>query len=112
LTSFSLEIEELLDALLLAHQNTLHPLVLNSIQLKTILGNIQRELPENQVLPINIDSNSSLEGFIKLTKVTTKFSINFHNKFSNMYYRDLYFISDMAHANRANKFTIYVYPTQ
>lgn len=74
LTSFSLEIEELLDALLLAHQNTLHPLVLNSIQLKTILENIQRELPVNQVLPINIDTNSSLEDFMKLMKVTTKFS--------------------------------------
>lgn len=73
LTSFSLEIEELLDALLLAHQNTLHPLVLNSIQLKTILENIQRELPINQVLPLNMENNSSLEGFMNLIKVTTKF---------------------------------------
>lgn len=74
MTSFSLEIEELLDDLLLAHQNTLHPIILNSIQLKNFLENIQRELPINQVLPINIETNSSLEGFMKLTKVTTKFS--------------------------------------
>lgn len=49
LTSFSLEIEELLDALLLAHQNTLHPLILNSIQLKKNLENIQRVTRKSSV---------------------------------------------------------------
>jgi hypothetical protein len=74
MTSFSLEMEELLNALLLAHKNILHPVILNNIQLKTILGNIQSELSTNQVLPLNIDVNSSLEEFMKLVTITTKFS--------------------------------------
>lgn len=52
MTSFSLEMEELLNALLLAHKNILHPVILNNIQLKTILGNMQSELCTNRVLPL------------------------------------------------------------
>jgi hypothetical protein len=77
MTSFSLEMEELLNTSLLAHKNILHPVILTNIQLKTILGNIQCELySTNQVLPLNIDINSALEKFMKLVIIITVTIIN------------------------------------
>lgn len=73
LNEFSFEIEEMIDALVLARHNIFHPLILKNNQLLEILGNIQHTLPITQVLPVDITMDSAIDDFLKLLKIKTRF---------------------------------------
>jgi len=73
LTEFSFETEEIIDSLVLAKHNILHPIILKSTQLVSILKNIQQTLPITQVLPVDLTMESAIDDFLKLTKIKTRF---------------------------------------
>lgn len=73
LTEFTFETEEMIDSLILAKHNILHPIVLKKSQLISILKNIQRTLPITQVLPVDLSTESAIDDFLKLTKIKTRF---------------------------------------
>jgi len=74
LTEFSFETDELVDALTLARHNILHPTILNDNELKDNLEIIKNTFDSTKTLPININSTNSIEEFLKLTKISTKFA--------------------------------------
>lgn len=73
ITEFSFETDELIDALILAQRNVLHPVILNNNELKEHLDDIQKDLPPTQSLPIDIRHPDIINDFLKLTKTSTKY---------------------------------------
>jgi len=74
ITEFSFETDELVDALTLARHNILHPTILNNNELRDNLEIIKNTFDSTKTLPININSTNSIEEFLKLTKISTKFA--------------------------------------
>jgi len=74
LTEFSFETDELIDALTLARHNILHPTILNDNELRDNLEIIEKTFDSTQTLPININNTTSIEVFLKLAKISTKFA--------------------------------------
>jgi len=73
LTEFIFETEELIDSLILAKHNILHPIILKHSELIEILKNIQQTLPNTQMLPVDLSIESAIDDFLKLTKIKTRF---------------------------------------
>lgn len=74
LTEISFEIDELVDALTLARNNILYPTILNNNELIDNLEIIKNTFDLTKTLPININNKNSIEEFLKLTKISTKFA--------------------------------------
>ncbi|KAE9522534.1 hypothetical protein AGLY_017070, partial [Aphis glycines] len=74
LTEFSFETDELIDALTLARHNILYPTIFNDNELRDNLEIIKKTFDSTQTLPININNTTSIEVFLKLAKISTKFA--------------------------------------
>jgi len=74
ITEFLFETDELIDALTLARHNILHPTILNDNELRNNLETIEKTFDSTQTLPININNTTSIEVFLKLAKISTKFA--------------------------------------
>lgn len=73
LTEFIFETEEMIDSLILAKHNILHPIILKNSELFDILKSIQQTLPITQVLPVDLSMESAIDDLLKLIKIKTRF---------------------------------------
>lgn len=74
ISEFSFETDEIIDALVLAQRNVLHPVILNNIELKEHLITIKQTMTQTQSLPVDIFETGAINEFLKLIKISTKFS--------------------------------------
>lgn len=68
ISEFSFETDEIIDALVLAQRNVLHPVILNNIELKEHLITIKQTMTQTQSVPVDIFETGTINAFLTLDK--------------------------------------------